>query len=107
MKIKEITYDHILFDTGDCITFEHYQDCCENVYADFEQLDDIARNYDFKELLFESVSNHGFLLGDKKRSFFIPCYNEQNGYYDGNISILLNGKTVLSEFPAKFIDDWE
>ena len=49
MKIIEITNDYIKFDNGKCITYDHEQDCCEDNYADFDQLDDLAREYDFDE----------------------------------------------------------
>lgn len=97
-KIKEITENHILFDDGSIITFDHYQECCEYNYADFEQIDDIARSYDYdtSNLMFESVDNSGFRFGDNGMMFFVPCYSEQNGYYTDDIDIYLNGNIVLS-----------
>ena len=75
MKIVEITTEHIKFDNGKKITFDHYQDCCEWNYADFEQLDDLARNYNFNKatLRFEFVGDSGFRFGDERRMFFVPC----------------------------------
>lgn len=49
MRIKKITEEAIIFDNGNTIAYDHEQDCCEMNYADFDQLDDLARNYDFKE----------------------------------------------------------
>ena len=30
------------------------------------------------------------------KSFFVPCYTEQNGYYSGDVDIYYNGKPVLN-----------
>ena len=97
MKIKKITSEKILFDNGNEITFDHDQDCCEDNYADFEQLDDIARNAEFSpKLKFKAVNEAGFRFGDSPRNmYFVPCYSEQNGYYTTHIDIYYNGKKVL------------
>lgn len=95
MKIIKVDLDSILFDTGDEITCYHAQNCCENNYADFLQLDDIARNTEFqKPLTFEFVEESGFRFGNENKMFFIPCYSIQSGYYSTCIDILFNGKIV-------------
>jgi hypothetical protein len=97
MKIVSIDEDAITFDDGRAITHDHEQDCCEWNYADFKQLDDLARNYDFEtELKFEDVEEYGFRFGDSRRMFFIPCYSVQNGYYSRTVDIYFDGKCVLS-----------
>lgn len=96
MKIKEITSEYIKFDNGEGITFEHCQDCCEDNYADFEQLDDIARATEFESpLQFEKVDNAGFRFGNEGRMFFVPCYSDQNGYYSSDLQIYYNGDLVV------------
>jgi hypothetical protein len=103
MKIKEVTDEHILFDNGNTITFDHEQDCYERNYADFSILteNNVNYNYDFDEkLIFSFVDGLGFVFGskderDNMRWIFIPCYSEQNGYYTNEISIFYNGKKVL------------
>ena len=97
-KITSIDYECIKFDDGSKITFDHYPDCCECNYADFEQLDDVGRNADFdtKNMMFEAVPNSGFRFGDIRKMFFIPCYSEQNGYYSSDIDIYYNDKLVLN-----------
>lgn len=106
-KIKEITEDHILFEDGTVITYDHEQDCCEHNWADFEQLDDIARNcmFDTDALIFEAVEGAGFRFGNKNNLFFIPCYSDQNGYYTDRICIYLNGEEELS-FNCEERSDW-
>ena len=95
-QIKVITAESIIFTNGDTIHHEHNQDCCENNYADFEQIDDLAKEYKFRgELLFEKVGDTGFRFGDERCMFFVPCYSEQNGYYSNALSIFYNDREVL------------
>lgn len=99
MKIVNITNDAIIFDNGTTITYEHEQDCCEDNFADFLQLDDIARSYNFDtDLQFEAIDGAGFRFGDRRAMFFVPCYSDQNGYYSSNIEIYVTGyrRKVLS-----------
>ena len=90
MKIKEVNTNYILFDNGSRITFDHEQDCCETNYADFEQLEDLALEYEFEnDLIFEVVPENGFRFGSKGTPmFFIPCYSDQNGYYSSGVMII-------------------
>lgn len=94
MKIKEVNTNYILFDNGSRITFDHEQDCCETNYADFEQLEDLALEYEFEnDLIFEVVPENGFRFGSKGTPmFFIPCYSDQNGYYSSDIDIFYDGR---------------
>ena len=90
------------FDNGFQIEAIHNQDCCENVYADFEHLktynilphtgqtitifeidfnEDIAGNI-------EGVKSEGFNMVAKDDSrWFVPCYNSQNGYYSSDLRL--------------------
>jgi len=105
MKITEITDEAIRFDNNTAITFDHYADCCEWNYADFLQLDDIAKDYDFEEnLKFEAVEGSGFRFGDSKQMFFVPCYSEQNGYYSFDLEVFYNGLQVLHIEECEGID---
>ena len=104
MKIEKINDCGIIFNNGTKLSHYHRQDCCENVYADWEYLkqynvlpstgetisiydiefdDSITNNIDYEK-------NMGIKLisktGDK---WFIPCYNEQNGYYSSNLSLII------------------
>lgn len=106
MKIKEVTNDHILFDNGFKITYDHEQDCCEYNYADFNQIEPSAMACDFKdELLFESVDESGFRFGSLGTPmFFIPCYSMQNGYYTTDIDIYFNDDLVVSLLCEELFD---
>lgn len=97
MKIVRITNTEILFDTKDRITYDHLQDCCEHNYADFQQIDDVAKETIFENpLSFEPVPDYGFRFGNKNKMFFVPCYSDQNGYYSSDVDIYYNDKLVLS-----------
>lgn len=107
MKIKQCTELFIVFDNGNTITFHHEQDCCEHNYADFKQLDDLAKETEFDEdLKFEVVDQAGFRFGNEGKMFFVPCYSWQNGYYGSDIDILYNGKLALNLF-CKMVGDCE
>ena len=108
MRITKISDEIIKFDNGFILMYYHEQECCELVYADFENLKNYnlstvtgkkvnIYNIDFEEdidKLIERVAGLGFnmvsKIGDK---FFIPCYNEQNGFYGDNLELIL-GKTI-------------
>ena len=96
MRIVKIDEKEIRFDNGSVIEFYHCRDCCEYNCADFESLDDIAKNYDYDEnLKFEFVDGSGFRFGDDRAMFFVPCYSVQNGYYSDMIEIIYDGEIVL------------
>jgi hypothetical protein len=101
MKIKQIWEDccpfnpcgqgGILFDDETGLIDYHEQDCCEHVYADFSNLDSGILNHEFKNINLQEVKE-GFRFGDT-RKYFVPCYNEQNGYYSDYLEICY-GKVV-------------
>ena len=96
VKIIEVNVLYIKFTDGHIITFDHEQDCCENNYADFEQIDDIALNTEFTlPLTFEEVDGVGFKFGNPNKMFFIPCYSIQNGYYTSRVNIYFDDQEVL------------
>lgn len=96
MRILKITEDFIEFDNGKRIEFYHCCDCCEINYADFKQLEPLARDVDFSEpLVFESCT-YGFRFGNPPvNMFFVPCYSEQNGYYSNELDIRYDDKEVI------------
>lgn len=116
MKIKEIVVDEcqenpcgqggIIFDNDMALVDIHYQDCCENVYADWTAVDEAAKHYNFKSIKLESARG-GFRFGDGRRMFYVPCYNAQNGYYSedlviqyGSLQPIWHGKRYIKEFVA-------
>ena len=105
MKIKRVDDFEIVFDDGQEITFDHYQDCCEANYAAFDEIDDLAYEHDFKYLKFEPVECAGFRFGDDELMVFVPCYSSQNGYYSSDININLNGIEVISAMECEMLLD--
>lgn len=105
MKIKNITESNIIFDNGYELEAFHDRDCCEDVYADFSVLQTYnisnitgntinIREIDFEEnlnKLVKGIEGQGFNLISKiGENFFVPCYNEQNGYYSSNLTLILH-----------------
>ena len=122
MKIKEINDEEIKFNNGYILYYYHSQDCCENVYADFEVLKSYnlstktgktinIKDIDFEENLqnlIEGINEAGFNMISKiGEKFFVPCYNEQNGYYGSDLDLILyknkNHKEVLNI--SDFVED--
>lgn len=90
MKISRYGEDlGIEFDNGSLLYDYHNQECCEYNYADWNQLEKSALDYEFDEKTFKLVPNdYGFRFGDESRTFYIPCYSEQNGYYSDSVNIV-------------------
>ena len=96
MKIAYVSDLQIKFDNGDSITFNHMQDCCEDNFADFNQLDDVAKATEFDAPIVFEDCEYGFRFGNVGKMFFVPCYSEQNGYYTYKLDIYYNGEKVLN-----------
>lgn len=116
----------ILFDDGLILTHYHAQDCCENVYANWNYLKDEVgiMDVDFSDLTIEERRNRksrtGIRICGQGHKFFVPCYNEQNGYYNDQLDIVLidtnqyeevdvgwwGGKTQY-KFKYKIVKTWE
>ena len=84
----------------------HEQDCCEHVYADFSILCYYKRKRSFdrnyKKLIIKEVPKAGLLLifvRDRffQRKIFIPCYNEQNGYYSSDLTLQIKHNDKVEE----------
>ena len=73
----------LFFSNGLMIEDYHEQDWCENVYCDFGQVEELFKTTEFTSLVIEAVVGAGI----KINGFFIPCYDEQNGYYSSNLRL--------------------
>lgn len=124
MKIKEITESKIIFDKGYILNYFHDQDCCEQVYADFTVLETYnvstktGKNINIKEIDFEEnlnklvkgIKGQGFNMISKiGEKFFVPCYNDQNGYYSDKLELILYKKDSketldITDFKKDIID---
>lgn len=132
MKIERIYYkekndwtecveSHILFDNGKKLTSVHYDDCCEQVFADFKNMQVMGereKNYvnanelDFFENILDSVvpiKDLGFYLVTKQGiCILVSCYNVQNGYYSSNLELEYGGRTKdISSCVPDCSDTWE
>ena len=122
MKIVEINDEEIKFNNGYILYYYHSQDCCEHVYADFEVLKSYnlstktgktinIKDIDFEENLqnlVEGINEAGFNMISKiGEKFFVPCYNQQNGYYGSDLDLILyknkNYKETLNI--SDFVED--
>ncbi|MCK9371112.1 hypothetical protein M0R04_14465 [Candidatus Dojkabacteria bacterium] len=104
MKIITINNEGIVFDNGTTIQNVHDQDCCESVYADWEQLKDTGiMNREFEKIDIKGVKDSGFILN----GYFVPCYNNQNGYYGSDLGLTISyvdGKSEEIDISA-FVED--
>jgi len=84
------------FESGQVlISDEHEQDCYEQVYADWEQLDAYAQAIKdggpYTGLTIKGIPEMGILLVFEKAllpvKVFVPCYNKQNGYYSSDLAL--------------------
>ena len=95
MKIIKVNDDIITFDNGSTISYGSEERYANN-YADFEQLEELAYDVNFNEPLDFELCDYGFRFGNKGRiMFFIPCYSEQNGYYDDRINVYYNNSKII------------
>ena len=101
-KLTEISDEGINFEDTH-ISHEHIQDCCEEVYADWNSLKDqsIMTLEKIIQVDFVMVKNSGIVLDlfnqdYQKHSFFVPCYNIQNGYYSNDLKLIIqSGHLIL------------
>ena len=86
MKITKISSEGIEFDDGIKVEDYHSQDCCESVWADWDALSDYDLiGFEIDDLLnsIEIVPDGGFRIA----KHFVPCYNQQNGYYSSSLEL--------------------
>lgn len=82
--VKVSVEDGIQFSDGTTIEDYHAPDCCERVYADWEALKTTgAEGESFKKIVIKGIPNGGIGLNE----YFVPCYNQQNGYYSSDLEL--------------------
>lgn len=83
---------------GTRIRFVHDQQCCESVYADLSALEDTGFETDgsltLNNIHITFVKDYGIKLNE----YGIPCYNEQNGFYSSDISIIIEYSFDASDY---------
>ena len=110
MKIEEIVCNggeedqYIRFDDGSTLISVHERDCCEEVYADFRNMQVMmpqdknfmwAQELDFYEDILNSivkVPGVGFYIVTKQGiCILVSCYNVNNGYYSDDLALRHRG----------------
>lgn len=90
----------LIFDDGSELGDYHRQECCEEVYADFENMMAMvdgkenyvdAKDLDFFDDILKSIvpiEGLGFYIVTKQGvCLLVSCYNVQNGYYSDELSL--------------------
>ena len=99
---RDQEYDQYLeFDNGMRLEYYHDQDCCEDVYADFQNMQVMgpqeknyvdARDLDFFENILDSIvpiEGLGFYIVTKQGiCILVSCYDIQNGYYNDRLELV-------------------
>lgn len=106
VKITATMYDNsLVFSDGSKLVDDHSQDCCENVYADWNAA--FADNQPlepFSTLTIRGLPGIGIRIND----VFVPCYNSQNGYYSSNLMLYFydaDGKLIFTEDISHYVED--
>jgi len=116
--MKSINKGEITFESGLVLSIEdeHYQDCCERVYADWSDSKYVLPHLDgkkIKEVSIKGIEGEGFLirLGGNWNSgakVFIPCYNSQNGCYSSDLKLNITINEVKTTVDiSNYLEDQE
>ena len=104
LKVARIENDVLIFEDGTKLYSNHEQDCCENHYLDFSNLDisdfdDLEFNLT-NDSFFKRIKEYGIeLIPIKGHSVKIAGYGSNNGYYSSDIDLVVadsDGKTIQS-----------
>ena len=103
MKILGVTDDNTLFENGKKIEFFHEKEYQENNYAKFKDLDENAFKHEFSGKLVFKKEHNGFIFGDRREMFYVPCFSEQSGFYNRSIDIFYDNEKKL-KVTGKWVD---
>lgn len=86
------------------LSYYHEDDCCEKVYADFSVIEyyikDIIKFGIINEIIIKTVEDTGFIICFNGKEYkrplkiFIPCYDEQNGYYSSKLELIIKSGNI-------------
>lgn len=100
--VTKVTHDGLEFNTGQQLSSEHQQDCCESHYLCFDNLS----LKDFEGLEFaldsdtflEKIDGYGIKLKPVKGyPISIPGYGYNNGYYSTELILVISGGNKLEK----------
>lgn len=95
------------------ISYHHESSCCENVYVDFEDIPNYieqANNLgDIEKITISVVKKDGIVIFLYPTEWdrlwiFLPCRNEQSGYYDDNLTIDIHYEKTITTLDLKSFD---
>jgi hypothetical protein len=111
-KVAKIITEGIEFTDGSFIRSEHYQDCCEHHWLDFEHVE--LSDFDGLEFdlsndnFFRRIPDYGIeLIPVKGHSIKIPGYGSNNGYYGDNINLAYYDKEIVKRWDVSECQSWE
>lgn len=94
-EVNKINEFGVVLRNGIVIKYHHDQDCCEVVYADFKQLlDTTFQTEKLVDIKIEQVPGSGFRIN----GYFVPCYNQQNGYYSDRLELIVDCTNLRDRF---------
>lgn len=100
------------FNIKDYIHWEHSQDCCENVYIDFDHIDSYR---DMINSIWEIIKIEWWTAPEdwviikiynkewNNYGIYLPCRNEQNWYYNDALEIIFNIEWVETNFELQWM----
>lgn len=102
MKIKEWKDDELYFNDGSGIYCEHFEECCEHNWADFDAafFEGFDEKNEFDYFTLEPkeegilITLHGYphkIFGKYDRKVWVPCYSDQSGYYSDELTVNYSG----------------
>lgn len=61
---------------------------------------------DFDTLEIEGIEDAGFrILTSGNLPVFVPCYNQQNGYYSSDLELIYKGETTEKMNISRYVED--
>lgn len=114
LKVVSVDSESAEFNNGMVLYSEHDQECCEDHYlsftdlnlGDFEGLEFDLSNNDF----FERIEDYGIALKPKNgHPVRIPGYGSNNGYYSSDLKLVIsntNGRGVYKQYDITECQEW-
>lgn len=97
-KVLNTKLDAKTFNITDYVEWYHNQDCCENVYIDFEHIDTYRNMIDAIGIIYKielaTAPEDWFIFyiyndEDVRYGIYLPCRNCQNWYYSDDLELIL------------------
>jgi len=107
MKAIRDVVGGVKFSDGTVIYDNHEPDCCEHVYADWNALDDTTFfDEEFDSIKIEKVDGVGFRIN----TYFVPCYNiQEGGWYSSNLELIItkpdNSEEIIDISDCSFFEE--